>query len=240
MAQIVKILSAVQETWVLSLVWEDPLEKEMAPHSSILAWRIAWMEEPGELQSMGLQRVGCNDWVNNTYVSRIDAFELWCWRRLLRVPLDCKEIHPVHSKGDRPWVLFGRNDAKAETPVLWPPHAKSWLIGKDSDAGRDWGQKEKGTTEDEMAGWHHRLDGREFEWTPGVGDGQGGLACCDSWDRKESDTTEQLNWTELAWNVPLVSLIFLKWSRVFPILLFSSICLHWSLRKAFLSLLALL
>ena len=94
-------------------------------------------------------------------------------------------------------MFFGRNDAKAETPVLWPPHSKSWLIGKDSDAGRDWGQEEKGTTEDKMAGWHHLLDGRKFEWTPGVGDGQGGLACCDSWDHKESDTTERLNWTEL-------------------------------------------
>ena len=93
-------------------------------------------------------------------------------------------------------MFTGRNDAKAETPVLWPPHAKSWLIGKDPDAGRDWGQEEKGTTEDEMAGWHHLLDGREFGWTPGVGDGQGGLACCDSWRHKESDTTERINWTE--------------------------------------------
>ena len=88
------------------------------------------------------------------------------------------------------------DDAEAETPVLWPPHAKSQLIGKDSYAGRDWGQEEKGTTEDEMAGWHHPLDGRESEWTPGVGDGQGGLACCDSWGRKESDTTEWRNWTD--------------------------------------------
>ena len=111
--------------------------------------------------------------------------------------LNCKEIQPIHSTGDQSWVFFGRNDAKAETPVLWPPLVKSWLIGKDSDAGRDWGQEEKGTTGDEMAGWHHRLDGREFEWTPGDGDGQGGLACCDSWGRKESDTTERLNWTEL-------------------------------------------
>ena len=91
-----------------------------------------------------------------------------------------------------------------------------------------------------MAGWHHRLNGHESEWTPGVGDGQGGLACCDSWGREESDTTERLNWTELAWKVPLVSLIFLKRSLVLPILLFSSISLHWSLRKAFLSLLAIL
>ena len=93
--------------------------------------------------------------------------------------------------------FFGRNDAKAEAPVLRPPHGKSWPIGKDSDAGRDWGQKEKGTTEAEMAGWHHWLDGRESEWTPGDGDGQGGLACCSSWGLKESDTTEWLTWTEL-------------------------------------------
>ena len=113
----------------------------------------------------------------------------------LESPLDCKEIQPVHSEGDQPWDFFGRN----ETPVLWPPHAKSWLIGKDSDAGRDWGQEEKGTTEDEMAGWHQWLDGCESEWTPGVGDGQGGLVCCDSWGRKESDTTEWLNWTVFKW-----------------------------------------
>ena len=104
-------------------------------------------------------------------------------------------IQPVHSEGDQPWDFFGRNDAKVETPVLWPSHEKSWLIGKDSDPGRDWGQEEKGTTEDEMAGWHHRLDGCESEWTPGDGDEEGGLACCDSWGRKESDTTEWLNWT---------------------------------------------
>ena len=98
--------------------------------------------------------------------------------------------------------FFGRNDAEAETPVLWPPHAKGWLIGKDSDAGRDWGQEEKGTTEDEMVGWHHWLNGHGFGWTPGVGDGQGGLACCDSWSRKVLDTTEQLNWTETSERLP--------------------------------------
>ena len=110
----------------------------------------------------------------------------WCFwtvvlEETLESPLDCKESQPVQSEGDQPWVFFGRNDAKAETLVLWPPHGKSWLIGKDSDAGRDGGQEEKGMTEDEMAGWHHWLDGREPEWTPGVGDGQGGLACCNSW-----------------------------------------------------------
>ena len=117
--------------------------------------------------------------------------------KTLESPLDCKEIQPVHSEGDQPWDFFGGNDANAETPVLWPPHAKSWLIGKDSDAGRDWGQEEKGTTEDEMVGWHHRLKGRRFGWTPVVGDGQGALVCCNSWGRKESDMTERLNWTEL-------------------------------------------
>jgi len=113
-------------------------------------------------------------------------------------PINCSTPGlPVHPKGDQSWLFFGRNDAKAETPVLWPSHAKSWLIGKDSDAGRDWGQEEKGTTEDEMAGWHHWLDGHESQRTPGVGDGQGGLACCDSWGRKESDTTERLIWSDL-------------------------------------------
>ena len=126
----------------------------------------------------------------------------WCFwtvvlQKTLESSLDCKEIQPIHSGGDQPWDFFGRNHAKVETPVLWPPHAKSWLIGKDSDTGRDWGQEEKGTTEDEMAWWHHWLDGRESEWTLGVGDGQGGLACCNSWGCKESDTTERLNWTEL-------------------------------------------
>jgi len=117
--------------------------------------------------------------------------------KTLESPLDCKEVQPVHSEGDQPWDFFGRNDAKAETPVIWPLHAKSWLIGKDSDAGRDWGQEEKGTTEDEMAGWHRWLDGHESQWTPGVGDVQGGLACCDSWGRKGSDMTERLIWSDL-------------------------------------------
>ena len=105
--------------------------------------------------------------------------------KTLESPLDCKEIQPVHSEGDQPWDFFGRTDAKAEAPILWPPHSKSWLIGKGSDAGRGWGQEEKGTTEDEMAGWHHWLDG------------QGGLACCDSWGCEESDTIERLIWSDL-------------------------------------------
>ena len=140
--------------------------------------------------------------VKKAECQRIDAFELWCWRRLLRVPWTArrsnqsilKEISPWFFWKEFFWDFFGRNDAEGETPVLWPPHAKSWLIGKDSDAERGWGQEEKGMTEDEMAGWHHWLDGPESEWTPGVGDGQEGLACCDSWGCKESDMTERLNW----------------------------------------------
>ena len=139
---------------------------------------------------------GCESWtIKKAERWRIDAFELWC-RRRLESPLDCKEIQPVHPKGDQSWVFIRRTNAKAEPPILWPPHAKSWLIGKDSDAGRDWGQGEKGMTEDEMVGWHHWLNGHGFGWTLGVGDGQGGLACYCSWVCKESDTTEQLNWTE--------------------------------------------
>ena len=106
---------------------------------------------------------GCESWnIKKAERWRIDAFELWCWRRLLRSPLDCKEIQPVHPK-DQSWVFIGRTDAEAEIPILWPPHVKSWFIGKDPDAGRDWGQEEKGTTEDEMVGWHHRHNRHEFE-----------------------------------------------------------------------------
>ena len=117
--------------------------------------------------------------------------------KTLESTLDCKEIKPVHPKGDQSWVFTGRTDVEAETLILWPPDAKSTPIWKDPDAGKEWRQEEKGTTEDEMVGWHHQLNGHGFGWTPGAGDGQGGLACCGSWGRKESDTTEWLKWTEL-------------------------------------------
>ena len=123
----------------------------------------------------------------------------WCFcttvlKRTLESPLDCKEIQPVHPKGDKSWVFIGRTHVEAETPIFWPPDAKSWLILEDPDAGKDWGQEEKGPTEDEIVGWHHRLSGHGFGWTPGVGDGQGGLACCSSWGRGKSDMTQGLNW----------------------------------------------
>ena len=127
----------------------------------------------------------------------LQSFHINIRRRLmlektLESPLDCKEIQPVHPKGNS-WIFIGRTDGEAETPILWPPDVKSWLIGKDPDAGKDWRQEEKGTTEDEMVGWHHQLNGQAFEQTPGDGEGQRGLACCDSWGHKELDTTEQLN-----------------------------------------------
>ena len=117
-------------------------------------------------------------------------------KKTLESPLDRKEIKPVNPKGNQPWIFIGRTDAEAEAPIFWPPDAKIWLTWKDPDAGKDWRWEEKGTTEDEMVGWYHRLNGHEFEWTPGVDDGQGGLACCSPWGHKESDSTEWLNWTE--------------------------------------------
>ena len=121
---------------------------------------------------------GCQHWtINKAERQRIDAFELWCWWRPLKSPLDCKEIQPVHPKGDQSWIFIGRTDAGAEAPILWPPDAKNLLFGKDPDAGKSWRQ-EKGTTEDEMVGWSHWLDGHEIEQAPGVGDGQESLSCC--------------------------------------------------------------
>ena len=137
----------------------------------------------------------CENW---TY-KKSWGLKNWCFRtvvleKTVESLLDCKEIQPVHPKGDQSWVFIGRTDAEAETLKLWPP--ESWLTWKDPDAGKDWRREEKGATEDEMAGWQHRPDGHEFEWTPGVGDGQGGLTCCSPWGHQESDMTEQLNWIE--------------------------------------------
>ena len=132
---------------------------------------------------------GCESWtIKKVEHERIDAFELWCWR-LLESPLDCKEIQPVHPIGDQSWIFTGRTDAAAETPILWPPDVKNWLIWKDPDAGKDWRQKERWTTEYEMVGWHHQLDGHEFEQTPGESEGQGSLLCYSPWGHRKSDMT---------------------------------------------------
>ena len=131
-----------------------------------------------------------------SWVSKNWCFWIVVLEKTLESPLNCKEIQSVNPKGNESWIFIGRTDAEAETPIPWPPDAKNWLIGKDPDAGKDWGQEEKWMTEDEIVGWHHRLNGHGFGWTPGVGDGQGDLVCCGSWGRKESDMTEWLNWTE--------------------------------------------
>ena len=143
---------------------------------------------------------GCHSWtIKKAECRRIDAFELWCWRRLFRVPWTARRSNQSILIWNQSWIFIGRTDAEAETPILWPPDAKSWLIWKDPDAEKDWGQEEKGMSEDEMVGWHHQLNGHEFEYAPGVGDGQGSLACCSPWCCKESTTywATELNWTEL-------------------------------------------
>jgi len=131
------------------------------------------------------------------------ASKNWCFwtvvlEKTFESPLDCKVIQPVHPKGNQSWIFIGRTDVEAETPILWPPDVKNWFTGKDPDSGKDWRQEERGITEDEMIGWHHRLDGHEFEKALRVGDGQGSLACCSPWGHKESDITEWLNWTDLS------------------------------------------
>ena len=140
-------------------------------------------------------KYGCESWtIKEAECWRIDAFETVVLEKTLESLLDCKEVKPFNSKRNQSWIFIERTDAEPEAPILWPHDEKSWLIGKDPDSGKDWRQVEKGMTEDEMVGWHHRLDGQEFEQAPGVGDGQGRLAFCNPWGIKELDTTEQLNW----------------------------------------------
>ena len=132
-------------------------------------------------------------------IKKTECFWTVVLKKTLESHLDCKEIQPVHPKGNQSWVFIGRTDVEAETQIFWPPDVKSWFIWKDPDVGKDWGQEEKERTEDEMVRWHHQLNGHEFGWTLEVGDGQGGLVCCSSWGHKESNTTEHLNWTEPRW-----------------------------------------
>ena len=181
----------LQTKFRLECVCAKPFQSCLTPCESI---NYCYVLKVCLAKAMVFPVYGCESWtVKKAESRRFDAFELL--EKTPESPL--KEIQPVHSKGDQPWDFFGRNDAKAETPVLWPPHGKELTHWKRLWCWEGSGAGEKGMTEDEMARWHHRLYGCEFEWTPGVGDGQGGLACCDSWGRKELDTAERLNWTEL-------------------------------------------
>ena len=172
--------------------------KAMTNLNSILKNRDITL--PTKTQSYGFS--SSHGWMWELEYKESWAAKNWCFwtvvlEKTLESPLDCKEIQPVHPKGNQSWIFIERTDAEAGTPILWPPDAKRWLTGKDPDAGKDWRQEEKGITEDEMVGWHHWLNGHEFEQGLGVGDRQGGLVCCSPWGHKEFDMTEWLNWTEL-------------------------------------------
>ena len=190
--------------------WKKSYDK---PRQHIKKQRYYFINKGLSSQSYGFS--SSHVWMWELEYKESWALNNWCFwtvvlEKTLESPLKCSERKPVHPKGNQPWIFTGRTDAEAETPTLWPPDAKNWLIGKDLDAGKDWRQEKKGTTEDEMAGWHHRLNGHEFEKSPGVGDGQGSLACCSPWGRKESDTTvTELNWSLTVNVVEMESVIHL-------------------------------
>ena len=168
-----------KESWLLSTETDKPILK--------FKWNFAKKSLSSHVYGFSSGHV----WMCKLDYKESWAPKNWCFwtvvlEKTLESPLDCKEIQPVHPKGDQSWVLIGRTDVEAETPILWPPDAKSWLIWKDPDAGKDWGQEEKGVTEDVMVGWHYRINGHEFEQTPGDSEEQGSLACCSPRSRKES------------------------------------------------------
>ena len=171
--------------------------KAMINVDSILKSRDITLPTKVRLVKAMVVMYGCESWtIKKAECQRIDVFELWYWRRLLRVPWNAGGP-TSHHKGNQSWIFIGTTDVEAETPNTLATWCKNWLIGKDLVSGKDWKQEEKGTTEDEIVGWHHWLNGHEFMQAPGVGDGQGSLACCSPCGRKESDMPKQLNWSEL-------------------------------------------
>ena len=178
-----------------------PWKKSYAQLDRILKSKRYFTDKDSSSQSYGSSVVmyGCESWnIKKAEHQRINGFWTVVLKKPYESPLDCKETHPVNPKGNQSWIFIGRTDAEAKAPILWPPDAKNWLIGKDPDGGKDWGQEEKGTTEDEMVEWHHRLDGQEFEQALRVGDGQGSLACCipRGSQRVVHNWATELNWTE--------------------------------------------
>ena len=173
--------------------WKKSHDKSRQP---IKKQRHYFADKGSSSQSYGF--LSSHAWIWELTGEESWAPKNWCFwtvvlEKTLESPLDCKEIKPVHPKGNQSWIFVGKTDAEAEAPILWPPDTKSWLIRKDPDTGKDWKQEEKGMTWGEMAGWHHWLNGHECEWTPGVGDGQGGLAGCSPWVAKSP--TRLSNWT---------------------------------------------
>ena len=182
------------------------------PRQHIKKQRHYFADKGPSSQSYGFFRSHVQIWELDHKESSVP--KNWCFwtvvsEKTLKSPLGSKEIQPVNPEGNQSWIFIGRTDAEAEALILWPPDAKNWLIEKHPDAGKDWRQEEKWTTEDEMVGWHHWVDGHEFVQAPGVGDEQGSLACCSLWGRKELDTTERLNWTD-------DSSMFKKFQNCFP------------------------
>ena len=199
-------LPATQKNKVIGKVVSRKAEEEKNPHdlsntsAAFTLCQVCSADKGPSSQSCGFSTSHVRMWDLDCKESW--AQKNWCFgtvvlEKTLQSPLNCKEIKPVNPKGNQPWIFIGRTNAEAETPILWPPDVKNWLTGKDPDAGKDWRQEEKGTTEDEMIGWHHQLDGHEFEQAPRVCNRQGSLLCCSPWGRKKSDSAERLNCTEL-------------------------------------------
>ena len=179
--------------------WKESYDQ---PRQHIKKQRHYFVNKGPSIQSYGFSSGHVRMWDLDYKESWVQKnWYLWTvvLEKTLESPLDYKEIKPVNPKGNQSWIFIARTDAEAETPILWPPDAKRWLIGKDPDVGKDWEQEEKGVTEDEMVECHHWLNGHAFEQTPGDGEGQGSLACCSLWGGKELDMTERLR---AAWASP--------------------------------------
>ena len=204
--------SLVKIHWAINSIWTSHITSHIISHiikikkQDLIVFRVYFSLIYMVPEAKGPYSQSCSSSSSHVWIWELDHKEgwvpkNWCFQivvleKTLESPLDYKGIKSVNPKGNQFWIVIRRTGAEAEALILWPPDAKNWLIGKDPKAGKDWRQEEKGTTGDEMVGWHHQYDGHEFEQAPGVGNGQGSLVCFSPWGRKESDMTELLNWTE--------------------------------------------